>query len=78
MRFFFFFFQFLLAVATVLSVFKLAATIAPAFCFGFFFRSLSLRLPSGCSTFVVLWSPSPLSKSQDSGARTCLSFPRDN
>lgn len=41
MRFFFSFFQCLLAVATVLSVFKLAATIAPAFCFVFFFaRSL--------------------------------------
>jgi hypothetical protein len=82
-RFFFSFFLSVsaVAVATVLSVFKLAATIAPAFCFVlffFFFCSLSLRLPSGCSTFVVLWSPSPLSKSQDSGARTCLYFPRVN
>lgn len=57
--FFFFFFQCLLAVATVLSVFKLAATIAPAFCFVFFFFARSFCVFRVAAPHLSFYGPPP-------------------
>ncbi len=72
MRFFFSFFLSVsaVAVATVLSVFKLAATIAPAFCFVLFFFFLLALSASSVWLLHICRFMVPLSAFQVSGLRS--------